>query len=105
MQPGGDLGEGTSNTMPPTVPPVAPASLRRDPQLLEAGKTFDDLCNMPEIVKTLHKPDDHQQFDPRAILTIKATKTRPLHITEFLPETIKKTPTNQKTRNSTVHRR
>ena len=69
MQPGEDLGEGT----PPTVPPVTPAGLRRDPQLLEAGKTFDDLFNMPEIVKTLHKPDDHQQFDPRAILTIKAT--------------------------------
>lgn len=69
-------------------------TMRKAPDLLQdAGKTFDELFNeipseYPPIPVT--KTSNSYQFDPRIILTIKATKTKVFHITDYLPEKSKK---------------
>jgi len=65
-------------------------NLRLTKDILDGGKTFDELLNLtsrqPEYVS---KPA-FTQFDPRAILTVKASQRKALHITDFLSERTKK---------------
>ena len=56
--------------------------------LATAGKTFDELLCIDQDKQVV--TDNHSQFDPRAILTIKASKSKALHITDFLTEKTKK---------------
>ena len=69
-------------------------TLRKAPDVLnDTGKTYDEL--FPQIqLDPLHtdevsSPSNNYQFDPRAILTIKA-KVKVTHITDFLSEKTKK---------------
>ena len=75
---------------------------RQAPQLAQAGKDYDQmfhLTNMgqkaPEAGKqTSHPAVDSSYvpapFDPRAILTVKATRAKATHVTQILPEAVKK---------------
>ena len=67
------------------------------PNLLEeAGKTFDNLFGgNVDLLLDRQTPEtpmnvSSHQFDPRAILTIKSSKNKALHITDFLTEKTKK---------------
>ena len=65
-------------------------TLRRAPDILiNAGKTFDEIFD--DQHDSQHITGAGQvQFDPRSILTVKASKTKPLHITEFITEKTKR---------------
>ncbi len=73
-------------------PPTTLKALRDLPSTLDQGKSFYDIfADLPDTLHTTGKVDDSKNmFDPRSLLSLKATKSKSLHITDFLPESVKK---------------